>query len=221
MKILIAFALVLSAVRAHPGFDMSPQIVGGRNALEGEAPYIASVQVDRTGNGQYRHTCGSSILSPTWLLTAAHCITENHPLVAPLRIVAGEHNFAVQSGNEQIRLTPNFIIHELYAGGVAPYDIALLQAQTPLVLVPGIVARIHLPTPASIPSGYVQLFGWGSISMTTDPIIPDILQTVTKDVLPLALCHEVLDYKYPEGTPLHSTNVCTGPLNSVITACSG
>lgn len=221
MKIFLGLALLSCVVFAHPANKKNPLIVGGRNALEGEAPYIASVQVDRQGSRQYRHTCGSSILSTVWILTAGHCITENLPLVAPLRIVAGEHNFAVTSGNEQIRLTPNYIIHELYAGGVAPYDIALLQAQTPLTIVPGIVQAIRLPTPGTIPIGDVQLFGWGSISMTDVPVIPDILQTVTKDLLPLEICREVLDNKYPEGTPLHSTNVCTGPLNSVITACSG
>lgn len=221
MKVVVSLILLASAISAHPALEKSPLIVGGRDALENEAPYIASVQVDRQANGEYRHTCGSSILSAVWILTAAHCITENQPLVAPLRIVAGEHNFAVQSGNEQIRLTPNFIIHELYTGGVAPYDIALLQAATPLSLVTGIVQTIPLPTAGSIPTGDVQLFGWGSISMTENPIIPNILQTVTKDLLSLDLCREVLDNKYPEGTPLHSTNVCTGPLNSVITACSG
>lgn len=128
---------------------------------------------------------------------------------------------AVASGAEQIRETRNVIVHPLYAGGVAPYDIALLGPTTPLNLIPGIVEIIHLPQPGVIPVGWVQLFGWGSVSQTETAIIPDILQVVTKDLLTLDVCREVLDGKFPLGTPLHSTNVCTGPLNSVITACSG
>lgn len=89
------------------------------------------------------------------------------------------------------------------------------------MFVDDVVGRIHLPQPGVIPSGDVQLFGWGSISTTENAIIPDILQTVTKDILPLDLCREVLDGKYPLGTPLHATNVCTGPLNTIVTACSG
>lgn len=220
MKIFFVVFLAC-AVGAFPGLDIDPKIVGGRDALEHEAPYIVSVQVDRAGNGVFGHTCGGSILSANWILTAAHCITENEPLLAPLQIVAGEHNFASTSGREQVRSTPNVIIHADYTGGVAPFDIALLGVVTPLDLVSGVVEMILLPAPNSIPTGDIQLFGWGSTSQTPEALIPDILQTVHKDVLSIELCREVLDGKFPEGTPLHYTNVCTGPLNSVITACSG
>lgn len=141
--------------------------------------------------------------------------------MAPLQIVAGEHNFAQNSGTEQRRLTPTVLIHADYTGGVAPFDIALLGPDSPLQLVAGIVETIRLPPPGAIPTGNVRLFGWGSISTTETAIIPDILQTVLKPVLSLDMCHEVLDNKYPEGTPLHSTNVCTGPLETEVTACSG
>lgn len=221
MKIFAVFPLFVVAVLAYPNFDKESKIVGGVNAAPHQAPYIVSVQVDREGSGSYRHTCGGSILSASWILTAAHCITENEPLRAPLRIVAGEHNFAVISGTEQIRLTPNVIIHDDYGGGVNPFDIALLGTTTPLQLITGVVERIRIPPPGVIPTGNIRLFGWGSISTTDTPIIPDILQTVVKPVLSLELCREVLDRKYPLGTPLHFTNVCTGPLETEVTACSG
>lgn len=221
MNLFVVFSLFIAAVLAFPNVDKESKIVGGENATPHQAPFIVSVQVDRQGNGNYRHTCGGSIISADWILTAGHCITENEPLVAPMRIVAGEHNFAVLSGTEQIRLTPNVTIHEDYGGGVNPFDIALMRVETPLQLVPGVVEAIRLPTPGSLPTGNIRLFGWGSISTTDQAIIPDILQTVVKPVLPLELCREVLDGKYPEGTPLHFTNVCTGPLETEVTACSG
>jgi secreted trypsin-like serine protease len=221
MKIFVALALLSSAVFALPGFVKDPKIVGGENAVEGAAPYMVSVQVFRESIAGYRHTCGGSIMSPAWILTAAHCITENEPLLAPLRIVAGEHNFAVTTQREQIRLTPTVHIHAEYTGGVAPYDIALLGVAEPLNFISGVVGKINLPSPGSLPQGFVQLFGWGSISTNEVAIIPDILQTVQKDILPLELCREILDGQFPMGTPLHFTNVCTGPLASEITACSG
>lgn len=219
MKVIAVIFGLIAVISANK----DSKIVGGDDAAVGAAPYMVSVQVyrERQGVSDYGHTCGGSILSLNFILTAAHCITENEPLIAPLRIVAGEHNFADVTGREQIRLTPSVLIHANYTGGVAPFDIALLGTESPLTFIDGVVERIHLPTAGSIPSGDVRLFGWGSISMTENAIIPNIMQTVVKDLLSLEMCHEVLDFHYPTGTPLHYTNVCTGPLNSVITACSG
>lgn len=226
MKSIILLSFLFVAVSALPGLFPSGgskqgRIVSGEDAQPHQAPFMVSVQAFRTASNAYSHTCGGSILSATYILTAAHCITEQpQPLAQPLRIVAGEHDFSVTTGNEQIRLV-KYINHENYTGGVAPFDIALLIPETSLTLAPGIVEAIQLPTRDSIPTGAVRLFGWGSTSTTQTPSIPNILQTVVKPVLSLEQCHEVLDIQYPTGTPLHFTNVCTGPLETEVTACSG
>lgn len=44
------------------------RIVGGVNAIQGQAPYQCSMQL----NG--RHFCGCSILNANWILTAGHCV---------------------------------------------------------------------------------------------------------------------------------------------------
>ena len=58
--------------------DGSVDIVGGRDAEPGNWPWQLSLQFDRNAGtglpGDYAHTCGASLLSDWWVLTAAHCV---------------------------------------------------------------------------------------------------------------------------------------------------
>lgn len=221
MKTASIIFLLFTAALASPFVDKNAKIVGGENADEHQAPFMVTLQVDRVGNGIFSHTCGGSILNANWILTAAHCITENG-LDFDYQIIAGQHNLAVDSGREQRRRVASFDIHDNFVSGpvVGPYDVAVLHLESPLQFIEGIVEPINLPAPGVVPSGDVQLFGWGSTSQTNVPSIPDILQTVHKDIVQWDLCREIVNAVF-DHEPLHYTNVCTGPLNSVITACSG
>lgn len=212
--------MFFGAVFALPTVEKNPKIVGGENAREHEAPFMVTLQVNR-GDGTFKHTCGGSILNPNWVLSAAHCAMEVG-VQFDYQIIAGQHNLAVASGREQVRKVAARFLHESFVPGpvVGPFDVMVLRLESPLTFIAGVAGSINLPPAGRIPSGIVQLFGWGSTSQTSVAAIPDILQTVRKDIVSLDICREIVNAVF-DHEPLHSTNVCTGPLNSVITACSG
>jgi len=49
---------------------ISPQIVGGNDAVVGQWPWQAFIYMDNSA------LCGGSLIMPNWILTAAHCADE-------------------------------------------------------------------------------------------------------------------------------------------------
>ncbi|KAF2880202.1 hypothetical protein ILUMI_26003, partial [Ignelater luminosus] len=69
----------------------APRVIGGSDAKRHEFPYMVSIHPLTTEE----HTCGGSIISSIWILTAAHCCLQSHAngakdiplieLITPLR----------------------------------------------------------------------------------------------------------------------------------------
>lgn len=222
MEGFIAIVLFIGAVTAYPfNVDVNPSVVGGRNALEHEAPYMLLLQVDRHGNGSFQHVCGATILTPTWALSAAHCITEvGHQF--DYQVVAGEHDLIIESGQEQRRAVIEYLIHDNFVSGpvVGPFDIMVLRLESALTFIPGVVETIRLPPTGVVQTGQATLFGWGSTSLTTTPSFPSILQTVSKPIVSWELCREIVNAVMGH-EPLHYSNFCTGAFEYSTSACNG
>ncbi|XP_036150167.1 trypsin-1-like, partial [Monomorium pharaonis] len=192
----------------------SPQVVGGEEAPEGSYPYIVSLQVY---NG---HFCAGSILNERWVVTAGHCI-QAVPSADLITVKAGKHNVNVREATEQAVQVVRGIVHENYRGGVGPYDIGLLELASPLKF-NARVKPIKLAEQGSDPSSNEkgQIAGWGSISPTRNPEYPDKLQHVKIVYVDRATCHKAV-MNLVGSSPVHETNVCSGPMTGGISACNG
>lgn len=103
--ILLITILAVYSNNAHPLVaeeqSIESFVIGGNATYPFEYPFICSLQTLNTNNSS-RHTCGATILTDEWILTAAHCIyhRELHEYV----LLCGRWNISAEfEDGQQIR----------------------------------------------------------------------------------------------------------------------
>ncbi|CAK1552766.1 unnamed protein product [Leptosia nina] len=120
-EIGIPEAVRIKAAEAASDFDGS-RIVGGSLANTGQFPYMGGLLVTLNTGGQ--SVCGSSLISPTRALTAAHCWRTRRFQGLLLTIVLG--SLRLFSGGVRIN-SNNIVMHEGYDMDLLRNDIAIIN----------------------------------------------------------------------------------------------
>lgn len=105
----IIFLAAEPQVRIRTHSDL--KIIGGRDAIKGEVPWIASLQECFLSFICY-HICGAAILNSRWVATAAHCLGED--VMFTYRVVTGAVNLNENDPDKQFQDIDLRVIHPLY-----------------------------------------------------------------------------------------------------------
>ncbi|XP_060937487.1 suppressor of tumorigenicity 14 protein homolog [Limanda limanda] len=187
------------------------RIVGGQNAEMGEWPWQVSLHFQN-----YGHTCGASIISNKWLLTAAHCFVTRDPanhMASNWLTYSGMQDQFKQDGVQR-RNVKKIISHPDYNQMTFDYDIALLELNEPLEFT-NTLQPICLPSSSHIfPAGMsCVVTGWGTLREGGQKA--QLLQKATVKIINDTVCNVVTEGQ------VTSRMLCCGFLAGGVDACQG
>ncbi|XP_045912157.1 chymotrypsin-like elastase family member 2A isoform X2 [Micropterus dolomieu] len=157
------------------------RVVGGVDVRENSWPWQVSLQY-KSGSNFY-HTCGGTLISNQWVLTAAHCISSR-----TYRVYLGKHNLKTNNEPGSIAISPaKIVVHENWDSYNIRNDIALIKLSTPVTFSDSIMAAC-LPNSGDILPNAAPCYvtGWGRL-WTGGPIA-DILQQALLPVVGHSTC---------------------------------
>ncbi|MEM7738685.1 MAG: trypsin-like serine protease [Deinococcota bacterium] len=189
------------------------KVVGGGSLQEGDYPFMVSLQFERAEGG-FIHYCGATLISSSWLLTAAHCAPREDE-VAYLGSVHLRQN--VDDTQGIIIPFDHVIIHPNYQQERSGFDVALVSLAEPVEL-----ATVPLASEAASVS-HAYVVGWGDLS-SGGGALPDVLHEVDVPLMALEDCLQLYQDNAPsiyDDIDNVDTQRCAGRLTGNVDACQG
>ncbi|XP_071375332.1 transmembrane protease serine 4-like isoform X2 [Centroberyx affinis] len=182
------------------------RIVGGTDAVIEEWPWQVSLQQ----NGQ--HTCGGSLVSTRWVVTAAHCFSGSKKELNRWRVVSGRTYMGTLGGSYVDRI----ILNGDYNAARNDYDIAMMRLSSPISVGESRKPVCLPPKALGLSAGASMVVtGWGYLE--ENGRISPSLQKASIPLIDSAQCSSPSVY----GLAITSRMICAGFLEGKVDACQG
>ncbi|SPE99830.1 S1 family peptidase [Streptomyces sp. MA5143a] len=196
-----------AALLAAPGAVAAPQpIVGGTTTTASAYPYV--MQITNASQSQF---CGGTLVSPTKVITAAHCLVGR--TTSNTRVVGGR---TFRNGTDgTVRTVSRIWIHPSYSSAESGKDVAVLTLSSSMPYTP--VSYVTSSQTGVYAAGTTaRILGWGTTSSGGSS--SNQLRTATVPTVANSVCGSSSSYG---SSFIASDMVCAGFTSGGVDTCQG
>ncbi|XP_041761925.1 serine protease snake-like [Anopheles merus] len=192
-------------------------IVGGEAAKHGEFPHQALLGYPREDGSPepYSFSCGGSLISDRFILTAAHCFSYGDPVIVRL----GEYDLTVDSTTQLDFGIAEIIRHPKYRNSRSYHDLALVRLNE-TVLFSKVIRPACLWTNPTLNVSRFVATGFGKQEEGSTDLSTKLMK-VQLDLFPSSDCGELFrdNRKFRDG--IDEGQLCVGSLIGGKDTCQG
>ncbi|MGW3131351.1 trypsin-like serine protease [Streptomyces sp. NPDC001123] len=207
---------------SRSGSAVSPKIIGGGTATIASAPWMAQLWYDGTDISFF---CGGTVVSPTKILTAAHCVKDEHGKAynwaAKGYVVTGTASLPDGTdlhGGTVTRVARQWN-HPSFSPTTINNDIAVLTLAKPVKATP-IKLTTSTDTASYRAGTSAKVYGWGRTSSTSDDI-SETLKTATLPIQSDTTCSRYFGSLYTKTHMVCAGKPATGSDTGSTATCNG